>query len=633
MNVGQLMRLVRGGAMPPAIVTRPSIVGTPTEDETLTSVDATWAHGPILTRVHQWYWSTTGVGGWSDIEGATDASYKPDSGMVGRWLRLGEIAVNAAGASDEAYSDAAGPVASEASPDYVVSDDDELDAAISALASTGGVIALQSDGVFAADREFTAAPTDRLIFRTHNFAGTRAKLGNIRLKSVVRLTFKNLDFGNNDRVTNCVSLTSGIADDCEFIGNELYGKPYNPATDDYSLPVGSGGDAPANNTNRGVRASTGARFHNCRFIDNYFHDLNDGFKGTQLSGDRCAFVGNTLDMIYTDAVHFSYNPLYPLTNFTFAWNVITRRICISTDYNAPHGDAFQVTMNSPADDVRIVGWRIIGNTIWDRSDARGRWQGRLISDLDGPGPDGGGRYVHFVNKWNLRVSNGGDSQGLIIDRSEGGYTWGDIIARQDPGGTNAETSKISIAGRADWMSNFAGASVTEQITLTGAATTERNVSMAINSKSAHEANFVGPFDPTSIQEVWARYKIAAGSTLADLRDAVDYENRTIDATLERPFLAFINVDGAEPNTPTWSNWSMLMGGGAGQAYECDVPYEIADDASGTNSTGELPAGSGVVDEYKYIRVKPTSSASALGEVSANFKVRGFDNLFTLQTAA
>jgi len=115
MNVGQLMRLVRGGIAPPpqrpAVVTQPTIVGSPTEDITLTSVDAIWANGPILSRTRQWYWSATGVGGWSAISGATAASYTPGSDMVGRWLRLGEIAVNETGASDEAYSDAVGPVA------------------------------------------------------------------------------------------------------------------------------------------------------------------------------------------------------------------------------------------------------------------------------------------------------------------------------------------------------------------------------------------------------------------------------------------------------------------------------------------------------------------------------------------
>jgi hypothetical protein len=274
---------------------------------------------------------------------------------------------------------------------------------------------------------------------------------------------------------------------------------------------------------------------------------------------------------------------------------------------------------------------------------RGRYQGRLISDLNNSAAaDGGGRFVNLKDAWTLRVTERGDHLALALARGEGCYCWDAIVARSDPGSDNyGNQNNLAISGQnlgkpnpAGWMPNFIGGSIAEGITAGVGGVTEANVLLSVNSLSAHQANFDGStFQPISWAEVIAKYKRKAGSTLGYLREAVDYEARTIDLSLEPPWIGFSPVFNVEPESTQTSGLRKLIGGGPGQPFTCNVRYRTADTLAGANLTAWQDAGSGTIDEGKFVELEVDASGDGSTLVQGDFAVRGYSNTFNVTTAA
>lgn len=100
-----------GGGTTPVLVFAPTISGIQTQGQTLTAGNAVWSVAPD-SRTRQWYVSPTG----SDtddapISGATGTTLTETAGIVGQFVRVGEIATAGVHTSDEGFSVWVGPIA------------------------------------------------------------------------------------------------------------------------------------------------------------------------------------------------------------------------------------------------------------------------------------------------------------------------------------------------------------------------------------------------------------------------------------------------------------------------------------------------------------------------------------------
>jgi predicted secreted protein len=88
---------------------RPVISGTPTVGQTLTRTLGTWAGNATITYATQWQESVDGVT-WTNISGATGATYVLQAAQAGDRVRARVTATNSIG-STVAFSNTLGPVA------------------------------------------------------------------------------------------------------------------------------------------------------------------------------------------------------------------------------------------------------------------------------------------------------------------------------------------------------------------------------------------------------------------------------------------------------------------------------------------------------------------------------------------
>lgn len=101
----------RGTRGVPELVSAPLVSGPATAGESLAADPASWLNTPILSRARQWYVSATGTDEGAAIAGAVGATLLLDGQLEGQFIRVGEIASNAVGASLEAHSAWVGPIA------------------------------------------------------------------------------------------------------------------------------------------------------------------------------------------------------------------------------------------------------------------------------------------------------------------------------------------------------------------------------------------------------------------------------------------------------------------------------------------------------------------------------------------
>jgi hypothetical protein len=88
-----------GGPLPPipSALSRPAIVGNPTQGRTLTELHGRWSNAPT-SYAYQWQRCDQRGRACSAIAGATDPTYMPGQDDVGHRLRVLEAAANIAGA-------------------------------------------------------------------------------------------------------------------------------------------------------------------------------------------------------------------------------------------------------------------------------------------------------------------------------------------------------------------------------------------------------------------------------------------------------------------------------------------------------------------------------------------------------
>jgi hypothetical protein len=104
----------------------PTISGTAKVGQTLTSTDGTWSGTPTPTYGYQWQSATTSGGSYSNISGATSATYTLTSSEAGLYLRCQVTATNTAGsasAESAASAQVVEDVANAALPSIAYTDD------------------------------------------------------------------------------------------------------------------------------------------------------------------------------------------------------------------------------------------------------------------------------------------------------------------------------------------------------------------------------------------------------------------------------------------------------------------------------------------------------------------------------
>jgi hypothetical protein len=82
----------------PANTAVPTISGTTTFGETITSTTGTWSNSPT-SYTYQWSRSATSGGSYTDISGATSSTYRLVAADVGQYLKVTVTATNASGSA------------------------------------------------------------------------------------------------------------------------------------------------------------------------------------------------------------------------------------------------------------------------------------------------------------------------------------------------------------------------------------------------------------------------------------------------------------------------------------------------------------------------------------------------------
>ena len=100
---------------PPSNTVAPSVTGTATVGQTLTTTNGTWADNGSPTFTYQWQDSVDGSTGWANIISATSSTYVIASGESTKYIRCNVTDTDANG-STTAASNVVGPVSAGAAP-------------------------------------------------------------------------------------------------------------------------------------------------------------------------------------------------------------------------------------------------------------------------------------------------------------------------------------------------------------------------------------------------------------------------------------------------------------------------------------------------------------------------------------
>lgn len=103
------------GNSAPVNTVAPVVSGTELVGETLSCTEGTWTGTPTPTYTYQWQVSDDGVGGWSNIGGATSNSYVLQSAEEGKYVRCAVTATNLVD-SVTANSNVTGAISGEGPP-------------------------------------------------------------------------------------------------------------------------------------------------------------------------------------------------------------------------------------------------------------------------------------------------------------------------------------------------------------------------------------------------------------------------------------------------------------------------------------------------------------------------------------
>ena len=519
---------------------------------------------------------------------------------------------------------------------------------------------IAADAVIAPGRKFTdLKPAAELRIVGQSTTRPFVDMSGISLIRCENLTFHYIDFGfDDDRAMHSIIIDGGTSNSLKIQFNEMHGQTLNPPPrgsvprypdgyDDYGYSpggdTGAPGQIPDGITGPGKPTNYGVKYldnggqgalTNSVISDNYFHDLNSGFRPR--IGVGMVIEDNIFDNIFTDGISPGVSPAFNPHGLRIRFNHIMRRVCLYDDYGNPHGDAIQFSGGNPTTNFVCDGIVIEGNFIWDMPGARGNYQGLLMQDMKNTttpaDPDDGGRFRYVKIAHNLRVAIDGDAQGINVRSVEGSYVFGNRVLCQDPDAYASEVTTIVLYGQVGWMKNYVGYNVAENIS-NQYGQSENNVVVA-STTAGYNSVVAGPtFNPTTAAEALALFEFKSGGALSALRGKVDYAARTIDRSIERPWIGWDTKLDAALGSQQTSGYRILLGGGPDQEFTANCEYNIANDEIGTGATGWQPAGSGLIDEGKFVNLRRNASASGSATVTADFAVRGYSNIFRVVSAS
>lgn len=507
----------------------------------------------------------------------------------------------------------------------LIYNESQLDAALTAVGTGGGLLLLAPTFSPPASKTITVASTSPLVIAGAS-PNVRSRLPNLVIGGGSQnITLRNLDHGDSASLTGaCLNLSSTGAppknievDNCDFYGQEL--DPYGA----YS------GGAPTART-----GLTGA-FENLTVRNCFFRSLTSCLKPSTQFGDFIA-VWNWFDLYYEDAI--STGASNDSGTYIISNNFMTRPCGLGSDTGNPHSDAVQVRLVGA--NHTLISMVTEGNIRY-QGDARGVGQANLNSS-----DDDGGIYIEGASRFNLWISgdpsgnpsgaNSGDTHAPEFYWMSSGSVYANIIARGAPG---TGTGSLTTIGR-----TYAGEPPSIVGDGVGSLFNGRGSNLINNTVIANvEADYLDAFDGingsfTSFSrsygtranlidlkaKVVAAFKPKIGGPIEHLRDMYDYETGLPNWSETRSYLPIANVRDLGRSVVYTTGWLPVINGPDGQSISvpAGTTWQKADDSSGTNATSATST-SGVVDRGQYVQLIRTTSPDYSESVSYGVTLNGY----------
>lgn len=496
----------------------------------------------------------------------------------------------------------------------------ELAAALATYGAAGGVTLNISSTATGLDGYVfqNINPTSRIVLRGSS-ASVLVPMASMRIQNSTNLRFEYIDFSENVLTGYCVGTSpeGGKLTDLEFEYCNFGGATY-----DVNGVVG--GSAPTTRSGfDGVFVRVLVR--NCSFSF-----LRNAVKPGMMHGE-CHIDCNMFDAIYDDNISCIWAPLdNPPHGSTFNWNRVTRPTGLEADNGGagPHSDAIQLALRKdigagpPLNDVEIIG-----NEAFD-GDARGSLQNVIARASTS-------EYRNLKVAHNRHYIRGlaNDPKAPGLDDQSCGWAFNNASFHMNPGLAGNGGSDALLNNESAGVRSFFGSNVANNISTTGRVDTEGNVILS-DTVSAYQALLDGTtFNPTTLNQARSMYKYKVDGAMAALRDAVDYDARTVQLELEPGWIALESYAGQVTGAVVETAWIKLIGGPAGRSISVtNCQYKIANDASGAGATA-YTSSPGTIDAGQYLQIKTTAPATSSTTVSPRIVIGGYVNQFNVTTAS
>ena len=369
-----------------------------------------------------------------------------------------------------------------------------------------------------------------------------------------------------------------------------------------------------------IRADSGYRSEqvvvgDVGYFDCYFGLLNNAIKysaGPTAASPLLTVRGCEFDICYQDEITYSVRQCDP--EIVNEWNFHHRGIGRTGDPGDPHRDVLlQLIHSVPLTSSTTLRKITVRNNIYI-ADARGVGQGALIGDQAPNGGYGGTITGNII----LSLRSG---LGINVQSTDGAYIMQNAAIRWNPADpTNAGLSAV-IRAPAPAATDFAynqsvmGQNIADAIASGAASVSGGRVdrqtfpnrglgpSGSITPYTTAFPAFGGP-KTTIAQVVAAMTPAPAFAAFGPVRSGRDYLNRTEDPSLLPPYVGFVPEASEPQNTAITTEWRRVIGPNGIVNFTCtNGLLQVADDASGTNSTTPAAAGTFTLTyANKFVRI-------------------------------
>lgn len=401
----------------------------------------------------------------------------------------------------------------------------------------------------------------------------------------------------------------------------------------------------------GIGRDGGAGFDYLDIIDNTWEDLSNAIKLAPAARGHIRVIGNRMDRIYQDYMAFGGGKTPP-NSVEIAWNTGSRPFSVpgitspTGHPGDPHGDFIQLYGNDFGANLTLTDWtnlRIYGNLFYSGQSV-GQPQGFFADDMP---TELGRNYKNIYVTGNLMLSkNAGRAISLW---AENAYIFGNTAVRQDPSspeniGAGASSASI-IATNGDVNSFFyVDSNVAEAMSSSSDTDKSNNVLLGQGGSIIPYSDvFVGPTNSNlnSVSEALASFTPKAGSVLITNKIGalgwgyVDYANRTIDKTKEKPAWSFKEVLSTPPNQILVTPFSAFMGGVDNQVITvpANVEIQVSADDSGTLILQNWVEISATISPFQYFRLRTTTPVAAPLTTVVPVTITGVTKNFNYTTAS